>query len=72
MSALRFNTPVIWTPNLEGEELQAQIDDMFFRMYATQQWLDGGLETDTFLDILDAQKIDVCDLVNLWEAGVIL
>lgn len=72
MSVERFNTPLIWTPNLEGEELQAQIDDMFFRAFATQEWLDGKLETDTFLDILDHQKIDVYDLINLWEAGVTL
>lgn len=72
MDTTRFNTPIIWTPNLKGEELQAQIDDMFFRAYATQKWLSGELETDTFLDILDAQKIDVYDLVSLWESGVTL
>ena len=72
MDITRFNTPIIWTPNLSGEELQAQIDDMFFRAYATQKWLNGELETDTFLDILDSQKIDVYDLTFLWESGVTL
>ena len=72
MDTTRFNTPIIWTPNLQGEELQAQIDDMFFRAYATQKWLNNELETDTFLDILDSQKIDVYDLVNVWESGVTL
>lgn len=72
MSVEKFSTPLIWTPNLEGEELQKQIDDMFFRAFATQEWLEGKLETDTFLDILDSQKIDVYDLANLWESGVTL
>ena len=72
MDITRFNTPVIWTPNLEGDELQAEIDDMFFRAYATKKWIQGELETDTFLDILDSQKIDVYDLVKLWESGVTL
>lgn len=72
MDATRFNTPIILAPNLQEDELQAQIDDMFFRAFATQKWLDGELETDTFLDILDSQKIDVCDLVSVWESGVTL
>ena len=72
MDITRFNTPLLWTPNLQGEELQTEIDNMFFRAYATQEWLQGKLETDTFLDILDSQKIDVYDLVNVWESGVTL
>lgn len=72
MDTTRFNTPIIWTPNREGEKLQQEIDDMFFRAFATQKWLDNELETDTFLDILDSQKIDVYDLVSVWESGVTL
>lgn len=72
MSEFTFNTPLIWTPDLEAEELQSQIDDMFFRAFATQEWLQGKLETDVFLDILDSHKIDVYDLVGLWEKGVTL
>jgi hypothetical protein len=72
MDTTRFNTPIIWVPNLQGEELQAEIDDMFFRAYATQKWLNNELETDTLLDILDSQKIDVYDLVSVWESGVTL
>lgn len=67
-----FATPLIWTPSTEAEEIQSQIDDMFFRAFATQEWLQGQLETDVFLDILDSHKIDVYDLVSLWESGVTL
>lgn len=69
---MKFDTPIIWTPNLEGEELQAQIDDLFFRAFATREWLDGKLETDTFLDLLDEQKIDVFDLADVWEAEALV
>lgn len=72
MDAIRFNTPIILAPNVSEQELQAEIDDMFFRSYATQKWLQGELETDVLLDILDSQKIDVHDLVSVWESGVTL
>lgn len=67
-----FSTPLIWTPDQEAGEIQSQIDDMFFRAFATQEWLQSKLETDVFLDILDSHKIDVYDLVSLWETGVTL
>ena len=65
----KFYVPLILTPDLTGEALDREIDDMFYRSYATQKWLNGELESDTFLDILDSQKIDVYDLVSLWESG---
>lgn len=68
----RFNTPLILAPELTGQALDQEIEDMFFRAYATQKWLNGQLESDTFLDILDAQSIDVYDLIGLWESGVTL
>lgn len=67
-----FQTPVIWTPNQEAGETQQQIDDAMFRAYATAEWEAGKLETDIFLDILDSHKIDVFDLVNLWDKGIVL
>lgn len=67
-----FQTPVIWTPNQETGEIQQQIDDAMFRAHATAEWEAGKLETDTFLDILDSHKIDVFDLVDLWDKGIVL
>lgn len=64
----RFQTPVIWYPNQEEIDFQQQIEDAFFRAYATEEWLQGRLETDSFLDILDSHKIDVYDLADLWES----
>lgn len=68
----RFQTPVIWYPNKELGEIQQQIENAFFRAYVTEEWEQGRLETDTFLDVLDSHKIDVYDLVSVWEAGLIL
>ncbi len=68
----KFYTPLILTSDLTGKALEQEIDNMFFRAYATQKWLNGELESDTFLDILDSQKIDVYDLVSLWESGATL
>lgn len=64
-----FATPVIWYPGLEVEEISDSILAMLDRALVTSQWLQGAVSTSDYLDYVDADGIDVFDLVEGWERG---
>ena len=64
-----FETPVIVVPDWNQAELDEALSQMFQRSHATERWLRGEEYTDNLLDLLDAHRIDVFDLVNAWENG---
>jgi hypothetical protein len=66
---INFATPVIWHPLLEDEEISDSIDAMIDRALYTEQWLQGAVSTSDYLDYVDADGIDVFDLVEGWERG---
>lgn len=61
------STPAIWYPGQSVLELEEEINLMMERARMTGELLNGTLETDTFLDMLDGQGFDVFDLAeNCW------
>jgi hypothetical protein len=67
-----FRARIIWEPDMSDADIQAQVDAAFVRTYFMQAWLDGRLDTTTFLDFLDEQRIDVFDLPQAWDQGLIV
>lgn len=68
-----FKAKILWQPDMDDQDLQAEIESAMTRVYFMQSWLDGKLETDVFLDFMDAQHIDVFDLGVAWETqGLII
>ena len=65
----RFATPIIW--HLDDEDIESRLDAMIDRALATDAWLGGEFATTDFLDLLHYQGIDVYDLVDGWDAGLI-
>lgn len=67
-----ISTPVIWYPGQSKAEFEAELDLMLFRARATSDMLNGTLDTDVFLDILDGQGFDVFDLAeNCWTIPLV-
>jgi len=55
---------LIWYPGCEEVD---STEEMVSRMQATQDLLDGKLQGDVYLDLLDAQGFDVYQLLDDWE-----
>jgi hypothetical protein len=62
---------MLWTPDMENEEVESQLSIMVDRAVATNAWLGGEMPTSDFLDLLHYQGIDVYDLSEGWDAGLI-
>ena len=63
-----ISTPAIWYPGQTKAEFEEEISLMMQRARMTDELLNGTLETDTFLDMLDGQGFDVFDLSeNCWN-----
>jgi hypothetical protein len=65
---INISTPAIWYPGQTDLELEEEIGLMMERSRMTGDLLNGTLETDVFLDMLDGQGFDVFDLAeNCWN-----
>lgn len=64
-----FATPVIYFPNMDPEELQAEIDQMFLRSQATSDFVQGKLSPDEFCDVLNDSRVDPYACLDDWEEG---
>ncbi len=63
-----FATPVIWYPHCEISD--EDIQQMINRSVATNDWALGKLDTESFLDCLDENNVDVYSIVDDWEEGI--
>jgi len=59
-----FATPAIYVP---GENWEEEVEKMLLRSLATDKFLAGEMDAETFCDLLDEHQIDVKDLVTAWE-----
>ena len=60
--------PAIWYPGQSDAEFLEEITLMLQRVNMTRDFLSGQLESDTFLDFLDAQGYDPFELAeNCWN-----
>lgn len=59
-----ISTPLIWYPEQDSLEFDEELNKMFVRAQATQDLLNGTLDTETFLDLLDGQGLDVFELAE--------
>ncbi|MFN6450545.1 MAG: hypothetical protein RMX59_035160 [Nostoc sp. DedSLP05] len=67
-----ISTPIIWYPGQVDIDLDEEVTFMLERAKATSDLLNGTLETDVFLDMLDGQGFDVFDLAeNCWTIPVL-
>lgn len=66
-----FAMPLILQPHMCPEELEIEVERLFIRTQARELWLSGGCTTEEFLDLINEQKIEVFDLVDTWEAGIL-
>ena len=58
--------PAIWTPDMEGEEIQHEVKQMLHRSQVAAQFLQGELSLEDYLDCLNDQRIDVTSCVKDW------
>lgn len=63
-------TPALWYPGQSEEEMQHEIHLMVQRSVATRQFLNGDLDFHTFLDVLEANQIDMDGMIQVWAEDV--
>lgn len=57
MLEMLFSTPLIWVP--DAEITHEDIQQMIARSLATNDWILGKLDSESFLDCLDENGVDV-------------
>lgn len=66
-----LSTPAIWFPGQSSEEFDEEIKLMMLRSQATNDFLQGRIAVDSFLDFIDDAGFDVFDLAtNCWNLTI--
>jgi hypothetical protein len=63
-------TPIIWTPNMESEQWDFEVQKMVERSQATNDMLAGVISFDDFCEVLNDSYIDVDACLDDWEQGI--
>jgi hypothetical protein len=61
--------PVIWTPNLTAEDLDAQLYQSTRSHIAARQLSLGQITWEEYLTYLEELKIDTQSLLDIWDEG---
>ena len=64
-------TPVIWYPGQSDEELEIEMARMIERSFAIRAFLQGKINWDDFLCLLQEHEIDAAATEDGWESGLI-
>ncbi|MGF1481255.1 MAG: hypothetical protein ACFB4I_17525 [Cyanophyceae cyanobacterium] len=70
MKLIEFETPAIWTPNMDDEEREFELDRMLARSLATKDWLEGRLNTADWMDCMDYYGVDILQAAQDWNQGI--
>lgn len=62
-----FCPPALWFPGQNQEEWENEVRLHLFRAFARQDLLEGRIDPETYLDILDSQEYDAELLLEDWE-----
>lgn len=66
----QFATPAILTPDMDMEEYMLNIKQSVDRAIALNKLVTGQLDADSFLDLLDSHDLDVFQLLDDWDSGI--
>lgn len=64
-------TPVIWYPGQSDEELEIEMARMIERSFAIRDFMQGQINWDDFLCLLQEHEIDAAAVEDGWESGLI-
>jgi hypothetical protein len=64
-------TPLIWYPGQSDEELKIEMARMIERSFAIRAFMEGKINWDDFLCLLQEHEIDAAAADNGWQEGLI-
>ena len=70
MKLIEFETPAIWTPGMDDEEREFELDRMLARSLATKDWLEGRLSTADWMDCMDHYGVNILQAATDWNQGI--
>lgn len=68
-TSLESHLATIWVPGMSQADWDDEVQAMMDRTYIVNQFMQGNVEVDSFLDWIDESYADPLEVFGLWVPG---
>lgn len=68
-TSLESHLATIWVPGMSQADWDDEVQAMMDRTYIVNQFMQGNVEVDSFLDWIDERYADPLEVFGLWVPG---
>lgn len=68
-TSLESHLATIWVPGMSQADWDDEVQAMMNRTYIVNQFMQGNIEVDSFLDWIDESYADPLEVFGLWVPG---